>query len=239
MKRLACVLVLMALVFAAAGAGAESGQPMDGEKAAVLRFSSFAGGGYDYTAETEDPSVVRCEAKYEYEPNAEELDGASFDYIVTFTGVKAGSTTAAVHGRSPILENEDYIYLAEVDEDLRVTLTPVKKISTFFVYRNGEIYYDSYRIAMDAEGYSVSVSDGKEKRFAREDADALTEVIEKYDIASWDGFSGSRKYVLDGQGFSLEIRFTDGTGVEARGDNAFPEHYFDAIGEIWEILEKY
>ena len=126
-----------------------------------------------------------------------------------------------------------------MDEDLHVTLTPVRKISTFFVYRMGEIYYDSYRISMEEDGYYVSVSDRKAKRFAPEDAEALTEIIEKYDIASWDGFSGSRKYVLDGQGFSLEIRFTDGTRVDARGDNAFPEHYFDAIGDIWEILEKY
>ena len=31
---------------------------------------------------------------------------------------------------------------------------------------------------------------------------------------------------------------TDGTRVQARGDNAFPEHYFDAMNEMWEILEQ-
>ena len=239
MKRIVCALVLLTLVFTVFAGGAESAEPAEAEGAAVIRFSSFSGGGYEYTAEAEDPSVIQCEIRYEYEPNAEELDGASYDCLVILKGMKAGSTGITVRGRSPILENEDYIYTAEVDEDLKVTLTPVKKISTFFVYRNGEIYYDSYRICMDENGYTVSVSERKEKRFAAEDADALMEVIEKYDIASWDGFSGSRKYVLDGEGFWLEIRFTDGTSVNARGDNAFPEHYFDAIGEIWEILEKY
>ena len=102
-----------------------------------------------------------------------------------------------------------------------------------------EGYVEHIIFRNEENGYTVSVSDRKEKRFAVEDAEALMEVIEKYGIESWDGFSGSRKYVLDGEGFSLEIRFTDGTSVNARGDNAFPEHYFDAIGEIWEILEKY
>ena len=239
MKRLACAMVFLALVFTMTAGGADSVLPASDGDAAVISFSSFAGGGYEYTVEVEDPSVIRCEIVNEYEANAEELDGASFDCRITFMGLKTGGTAVAVRGRSPILENEDYIYLAEVDEDLRVTLTPVRKISTFFIYRSGEIYYDTYRITMDPKGYSISVSDRKEKLFAPEDADALMTVIEKYDIAAWDGFSGSRKYVLDGEGFWLNIGFTDGTGVEARGDNAFPAHYFDAIGEIWEILEKY
>ena len=38
--------------------------------------------------------------------------------------------------------------------------------------------------------------------------------------------------------FWLEITLTDGTRVLARGDNAFPEHYFDAMGEMWEILTR-
>lgn len=239
MRRLACFLIMLALVFTVPTGWAESAQPDSDGGAAVISFSSFAGGGYEYTVEVDDPSIIRCEMRYEYEANAEELDGASFDCQVIFTGMKAGCTAAAVRGRSPILENEDYLYLVEVDENLQVTLTPVRKISTFFIYRNGEIYYDTYRITMETEGYSISVSDGQEKPFAPEDADALLKVIEKYDVASWDGFAGSRKYVLDGEGFWLNIRFTDGTGVEARGDNAFPEHYFDAVGEIWEILEKY
>lgn len=240
MKRMVCTMALLMLLLAAVSAGgAESAQPAPYRSTAVISFSSFAGGGYDYTAETDDPSIARCETRYEYETNAEELDGASFDFLVTFTGMKAGSTTALVRGRSPILENEDYLYLVEVDEDLQVTLTPIQKISEFFISRNGEIYYDTYRITMEPEGYFISVSEGKEKPFAEEDADALTEVVEKFNIASWDGFSGSRKYVLDGEDFLLEIRFTDGTDVEAMGSNAFPEHYFDAVGNIWEILEKY
>ena len=236
MKRYVMIPVCAMLILLLFTACAEEGSVQEGT--AILRFSSFAGGGYEYTVEVDDPSVVRWSAAYEYEEHADEIDGASFDFVVIFTGTKPGSTTASVHGRSPILDNEDSVYTVEVDEELHVVLTPVRKISTFYVYRCGEIAYDTYRINMNGDGYSVSVNDTREQPFSTEDADALLQVIEAYDIASWDGFSESRKYVLDGESFWLEIGLTDGTSVLARGDNAFPAHYFDAIGEIWDILTR-
>ena len=207
----------------------------DGRQA-VLRFSSFAGGGYEYTVEASDPSVVRCETKYEYEEHAEEIDGASFDFVVSFTGLKPGSTTVAVYGRSPILENEDHLYTVTVDESLVITLAPVRALSSLFVYRSGEIYYDSYRVTLEKDGYHVSVSDGPERPFSAAAAEALMQVIDTWDVVSWDGFSESRRYVLDGEGFWLDLALTDGTRVSARGDNAFPAHYHDAMGDIWDIL---
>ena len=123
----------------------------DREEPAMLRFSSFSGGGYEYSVEVEDPAIVSCEAWYEYEAHAEEIDGASYDYVVSFTGLKPGATTATVYGRSPIMENENSVYRVTVDETLHVTLTPVRAISTFFVYRVGEIQYDSYQITMDSD----------------------------------------------------------------------------------------
>ena len=236
MKRNVLILVSAALILFLFAACAEEGAVQD--ETAVLRFSSFAGGGYEYTVEVDDPSVVRCSAAYEYEEHAEEIDGASFDFVVTLTGTKPGSTTVSVYGWSPILENEDSVYTVTVDDELRVVLTPVRKISTFFVYRCGEIAYDTYRITLNGGSYSLSVSDAAEKPFSAEDAERLMQVIEAYNIASWDGFSGSRKYVLDGESFWLEIGFTDGTSVHAKGDNAFPAHYYDAMGEIWEILAR-
>ena len=205
---------------------------------AVLHFSSFSGGGYDYSVEVDDPSIVRCEARYEFEAHAEEIDGASYDYIVTFTGLKPGATTAIVYGRSPIMDNENSIYTVSVDEVLRITLTPVRAISTFFVYRNGEINYDSYKITFGAEGYRVSVNEEPDQPISADVANALMAIIDRYDVASWDGFSESRSFVLDGEGFWLDFTLTDGTRIHASGDNAFPEHYFEAMGDMWDILER-
>ena len=94
-------------------------------KTAVLTFSSFSGGGYEYTVEIADPSIVLVESRYEYEPHADEIDGASYDFIVSLKGLKAGNTTVTVYGTSPIMEEEINVYTATVDAGLNVALIPV------------------------------------------------------------------------------------------------------------------
>ena len=68
--------------------------------------------------------------------------------------------------------------------------------------------------------------------------DALMQIVDEYDLARWDGFSESNDQVLDGEGFWLEINLTDHTSILARGDNAFPENYFPAVGAMQEILDE-
>ena len=111
-----------------------------------------------------------------------------------------------------------------------------RKLSTFSVYRYGEICYDSYSIFLDEDGYHISVNDEEPLPIDEETIQTLMEVIEAYNVSSWDGFDKTNENVLDGEGFSLEIGFTDGTSVKALGDNAFPEQYADAMGEMWDIL---
>ena len=47
--------------------------------------------------------------------------------------------------------------------------------------------------------------------------------------------------MLDGERFDLHIAYADGTSVDARGDNAFPEGYFEkksAIDAFFDGLMK-
>ena len=229
--RMVVFFLILTLFLAGCPASAETAM-----EPAILRFSSFSGGGYEYSVEVDDPTIVKCEAQYEFEAHAEEIDGAAYDYIVSFSGLKPGTTTAAIYGRSPILDNENRIYTVSVDEALHVTLSPVRALSTFYVHRNGEIRYDSYQITLGPDGYQVSVNEEQEQPVSADYINAIMKVIDTYDVASWNGFSESRNFVLDGEGFWLDITLTDGTEVHARGDNAFPEHYFEVIGEIWDIL---
>ena len=111
-----------------------------------------------------------------------------------------------------------------------------RTLSTFSVYRYGEISYDSYSIFLDEDGYHISVNDEEPQSMDEETVQKLLEVIEAYNVSSWDGFDETNENVLDGEGFSLEIGFTDGTSVKALGDNAFPDQYADAMGEMWDIL---
>ena len=111
-----------------------------------------------------------------------------------------------------------------------------RTLLTFSVYRYGEIRYDSYSIFLDEDSYHISVNDEEPQSMDEETVQMLMEVIEAYNVSSWAGFDETNENVLDGEGFSLEIGFTDGTSVKALGDNAFPDQYADAMGEMWDIL---
>ena len=92
-------------------------------KKASLSFDSFDGGGPDFTASAEDPSILSWTQNREYwDQNHEELNGAGFSVTFTFTGIKPGSTTLLIEERSPIAGNYDHVYAVTVAKDLSVTL---------------------------------------------------------------------------------------------------------------------
>ena len=139
---------------------------------------------------------------------------------------------------SPIMEGADDFYTVFVDGKLNVTVRRERAISRFELYRSGEIAYDSFDIITLMGEYSMSVSGDDYQKIDARYVDELFQVIEKYDLYEWDGFDKTREGVLDGEGFRLEVTFTDGTSITANGDNAFPADYFDAIGEIQDILDN-
>ena len=114
--------------------------------------------------------------------------------IFTFTGLKPGTTTVSVYGRSPIIENNDSIYTAVVDENLNVTLKSVRKISTFFMYRDADIDYNTYSVSYGQDGYHVSVNYEEEQKIDEESVDALIAVIDEYGVERWNGFSESERH---------------------------------------------
>ena len=93
-------------------------------KSCTLSFHSFDGGGPSYRVAVGDGSVLSYTSEKRYnQKNHEELDGAGYDMIFTFRGLKSGSTTVTVTGESPIMGTEITVYAAAVDENLTVTLT--------------------------------------------------------------------------------------------------------------------
>ena len=110
-------------------------------------------------------------------------------------------------------------------------------LSRFELYRHGEIMFDSYDIATRRGRLTLSVNGGAFAPIDDSVGEALLAVIDRYGLVDWDGFDDYDPNVLDGEGFRIEFDLSDGTSVQATGDNAFPDHYFDAIGEITGILE--
>ena len=92
-------------------------------KTVTLTFSSFDGGGPQYSVRIDDPSVLSYTSERRYaRADHAELDGAAFDDVFTFKGLKAGTATVIVSADSPIVEEEDRVYAVTVDADLRVSM---------------------------------------------------------------------------------------------------------------------
>ena len=238
MKKRIAVLLIFLLCFGTVRFQVETAAEQEQETASLV-LSSFDGGGPEYQITIEDPQIVSYTYRRMYDdPDHEMMTGSGYDNIYTFTGLKPGTTTMTVSMTSPLMENEDAVYTIVVDDNLNVTLSQERAITSFHFYRYGEMAYDSYDIITLMGAYSVSVNGEEYQNIDDRYVDEIFHVIEEYDLYRWDGFDESREDVLDGEGFSLEAIFRDGTSILASGDNAFPTDYFPAIGEIQRILES-
>lgn len=234
MKRMLAALLAILLTLPALCGAAEAAET------AELVFSSYEGGGPEYQVAIEDPEVASFACRTEYDdPDGAEILDAGYRIIYTFTGLKPGTTRLTVTQSSPLVERYDAAYTLAVDEGLNVSLSldGPRVLTGFAYFRFGELAYDGYQIARAADGYQVSVNNGPFRKLDPAVADALCQVIETWDLFRWDGFDESMSDVLDGEGFSLEVLFSDGASIRAWGDNAFPEDYFEAAGELQDILE--
>ena len=111
-------------------------------------------------------------------------------------------------------------------------------LTRFYISRGGYMVPQSYEITLQNGIYTIQENEEGPRSIDPNLTAELQEVIQAYDLESWDGFHESDPYVLDGEGFCLEIRFADGVSVYATGDNAFPDNYSDAMAGIDGILEK-
>ncbi|MBO4477489.1 MAG: hypothetical protein J5757_04055 [Lachnospiraceae bacterium] len=69
-----------------------------------------------------------------------------------------------------------------------------------------------------------------------ETAAKVAALYETHKLWKWDGFSRSARHVLDGDGFSLSIRFRNGKSMYAHGSNAYPKGYGDFRTDMREVF---
>lgn len=67
----------------------------------------------------------------------------------------------------------------------------------------------------------------------------LGALVDRYDLWRWAGFDKTNSLVLDGESFTLDIRFADGTRIPARGSNRFPDGYRGFADELHGIFSQY
>ena len=137
---------------------------------AELAFESFDGGGPEYSVEISDPTVVSYTRRKAYaSPEHEEMDGAGYSVIFTFTGLRPGETQAEITSRSPITEGEIYVYALTVDEQRNVTATLltvedmaafVKSTPTLVIEAKGKQFYATLEDNASAEAFIELLSSG-------------------------------------------------------------------------------
>lgn len=67
----------------------------------------------------------------------------------------------------------------------------------------------------------------------------LGTLVDRYDLWHWAGFEKTNTRVMDGESFSLDIRFADGTAILAKGSNSFPDGYRELMDELHGIFSQY
>ena len=114
----------------------------------------------------------------------------------------------------------------------------------------------AYGIGIDPDGnvivnylhYGFFVADGiNDVSFplTQEKHKELVQIIEIYDLASWDGWGQEKEekspYIIieDGGGFKLEIQWSDGTSILAEQDVPLPKNFFEVDAAIKEFFEFY
>lgn len=97
----------------------------EGGKTVRIAYDSFEGGGPEYTVTIDDPSIIAYAEEIQRSSSGEDgeyIDGASYDVIFEFIGLKQGKTKVTISARSPIADNFDAVYSASVDQDLNVKM---------------------------------------------------------------------------------------------------------------------
>ena len=111
---------------------------------------------------------------------------------------------------------------------------PIYQINNLdYSYSNGYgINQDvSYKINCDDDciltikEYEKTEEDAIKVKLSDKNMDTFVNMLNKYHVASWDGFSKSDKNVLDGDSFSFHLRFNDDERLSASGYMMYPENY--------------
>ena len=124
-------------------------------------------------------------------------------------------------------------------------LFPVKigAIMSFFMSgSNGVEMYSGYHYSLKmnkdgsytAEYKPSGVPDEQalRKQVVFDFAESLSQLMRDMKINRWNGFDKSNRMVMDGTGFSLDVRFTNGKELRAHGYMKWPKGYGEFSGTV-------
>ena len=98
-------------------------------------------------------------------------------------------------------------------------------------------YKDGEYIAT-IQGNGVSEEDAKVVEISKRDVKRLENILNKYNVGSWDGFQKYDKDVLDGSSFNISINTFDDTSVSASGYMRWPKNYREVRNDLENFFKK-
>ena len=116
--------------------------------------------------------------------------------------------------------------------------------------QDSELEFMEYRVSGYNPGYDIRLENGKiiyenfdEGKKGKFNADEqavseLMQVFKELDIYSWDGYNEYDEDVLDGMGFTLYVKFSDGSSLKAEGDNRFPKNFREFDEAMRSFMKK-
>ena len=120
--------------------------------------------------------------------------------------------------------------------------TFIKDIKRFnFYYSTGNYIYGniSYAIELKDGKYILKIKpDGKSEEEATiikiddQVIEGLINILNKYNVKSWNGFKKSDPNVLDGNSFSMSITEKDDSNISASGYMMWPNNYHEVKDEL-------
>lgn len=127
---------------------------------------------------------------------------------------------------------------------------PLKKIENIkyfsFGYSTGD--YANANVSYSVECKDKCIATIKPNEVADKDATIveinsekikeLEDILNKWEIVKWDNFHKSDSNVLDGDGFSLNVRMEDKTSINASGYMMWPKNYANVSGELDSFFEN-
>ena len=128
---------------------------------------------------------------------------------------------------------------------------PKKEINDikYFSYgtTDGMAMYDGihYSIEYKDDKYIATIQkreqseeDAKVVEISKDKVKKLENILNEYNVGSWDGFQKYDKDVLDGHSFSLSIRTFDDTSISASGYMRWPKNYREVRSKLENFFEK-
>ncbi len=116
-----------------------------------------------------------------------------------------------------------------------------KEIESFEYEYGGGTAYKNYKIyVIDGKTYisSNGVNQMMEKEIDNSVLNDISKIVRENEIDKWDGFNERDENIMDGNSFSLKIKYADGEEINAYGYMKYPENYRTGHNKLSSYLEK-